>query len=371
MEIKKIKILFFIGSLNSGGKERRLLELMTYLNKADRYTLILVTKQSEVMFDNFFDLKVEWISLKSKKLNLGSFLEFFRIANKVSPDFIHTWGNKQTLIALPFKFLKKNSKLVNSQITSAPPSLSWGENLISQINFRFSDCILSNSYAGIEAYLPPTEKSKVIYNGLNLKRFENLPQKKEIREKYGILSKYAVIMVATYSKNKDYERFFLVGRALTKLRDDTTFLGIGFYENTDSYFQKALEISDGNPLLKPMPGTKEVEALVNACDIGCLFSNTEVHGEGISNAIIEYMALGKPVIANDAGGTKEIVRDQWNGYLIQKESPEQIAEKISFLLDSPLLMQTMGARSKEKILEDFTLDRMGKEFENVYQSLSK
>ena len=43
--------------------------------------------------------------------------------------------------------------------------------------------------------------------------------------------------------------------------------------------------------------------------------------EGISNSIMEYMALGKPVIATDGGGTKEIVDDGETGFLIGQSDP--------------------------------------------------
>ncbi|MCH6201427.1 glycosyltransferase [Aquiflexum sp. LQ15W] len=370
MKKEKIKILFFIGTLGSGGKERRLLELMTYLNQSENFSLYLVTKQTDVMFDNFFKLKVEWISLNSKKLSLGSFFEFSKIVRKINPDFIHTWGNKYTFISIPSKLFGKNIKLINSQITSAPPKLSWSERLISRLNFNFSDIILSNSFAGIDAYNPPKSKSAVIYNGLNFKRFIDLPDKKQIRDKFGISTEFVIVMVASYSQNKDYDRFFKVGQALQKLRNDTSFLGVGYCEDDEPFFKNAVALCHGFPNLIPIPGTSEVEALVNACDIGVLFSNTELHGEGISNAIIECMALGKPVIANDAGGTKEIVKDEWNGYLIQDESPDEIALKIHNLLGQPETLKKMGENSKERILQDFSLKKMGTEFENIYRTLS-
>ena len=369
MEQEKIKILFFIGTLSSGGKERRLLELMTYLNRSDKYDLFLVTKQSEVLFDNFYSLQVKWLPLSTSKLTIGSFSEFFRIVRKVSPDIIHTWGTKQTLIAILPKLFFKKIKLVNSQITSAPPKISITEKFYSKLNFIFSDKVLSNSFAGIEAYNPPESKTQVIYNGLNFERFESLPAKQEIKNKFGIETRFAVIMVASYSQNKDYERFFKVGKELLKIRQDTTFLGIGYYDESEPFFGAALEISSNFPNLKPLPGTFEVEALINACDIGVLFSNAMVHGEGISNAVIEYMALGKPVIANDAGGTREIIQDQWNGFLIKEESFSEIAEKIHSLLNEPELMKEMGSRSKEKIKRDFSLGTMGAKFEKLYQSL--
>lgn len=369
MHKSKIKILFFIGTLNSGGKERRLLELLTYLNRLECYQLYLVTKQSNVMFENFYSLNVQWIPLSTSRLTVGSFFEFYQIVREIGPDIIHTWGNKQTLISIFPRVFFKKIRLVNSQITSAPPKIPTAEKLISKLNFQVSDKILSNSFAGIESYRPPKSKSSVIYNGLNFRRFEGLPDKGVIRGQFGVETRFAVVMIATYSQNKDYVRFFKVGRALLNIRQDTTFLGVGYYVDDQEFYRQALEISRGFHQLKPLPGTYQVEALVNACDIGVLFSNAKVHGEGISNAVIEYMALGKPVIANDAGGTKEIVEDQWNGLLIQEESPEEIARKIDALLNQPELMEKMGKRSKERVRRDFSLDKMGFEFEKVYREL--
>lgn len=366
----KKKILFFIGSLNSGGKERRLLELLTFLSHKGQYDLVLVTKKSEILFENFFELNVKWISLNSNNFKLSSFWDFKKIIRKEKPQIIHTWGNKQTFISLFALLFLKKIKLVNSQITSAPPKIALGERLIANLNFMFSDVILSNSFAGIEAYNPPHHKSKVIYNGLNMERFINLPNTEAIKKKYGMEKKFTIVMVASYSINKDYKRFFEVGLALNKLRDDTVFIGVGYYGAKSKHlYQRIVELTNKSPNLKTVPGCSEVEALVNATDMGILFSNSKVHGEGISNALIEYMALGKPIIANDAGGTKEIIQNDYNGYLIRDESPEEIAQMINILLDNPQKMMDMGNRSRDRIEKEFSLKRMGEDFENVYKSL--
>jgi glycosyltransferase involved in cell wall biosynthesis len=260
--------------------------------------------------------------------------------------------------------------LINSQITDATPKISNSRELANRLNFLFSKAILSNSYAGIEVYNPPKNKTKVIYNGLNLMRFQNLLEPESIKKEFQIDKKFTVIMVASFSKNKDYKRFFEVGIALTKLRKDTIFIGIGFFSpNESQFFEQSVSLTNNYPNLRAIPGTTKVESLVNVCDIGILFSNTEVHGEGISNSVIEYMALGKPIIANDAGGTKEVVRNGENGYLIHSESPVQIAVLIDNLLNDPKQMKSMGENSKNRILNDFTLSRMGEEFESVYRSV--
>lgn len=365
--LMKTKILFFIGGLSSGGKERRLLELMTYLHQSGDYHMVLVTQREDLDFDIFNKLKVDWIVLSTGKLKVKSFGEFFNIVRKHRPHIIHTWGSKQTLVSLPSRVFLSGIKLVNSQITSAPPFIAFSERVISQANFIFSDIILSNSYAGIEAFNPPKRKAQVIYNGLNKNRFVQLPQKKAVRDAFSLNKPYTLIMVASFSANKDYQRFYQVGIALSQLRKDFNFVGVGYYDSKDdSYYQDALAITKAYPHLKLIPGSSEVEALINASDIGLLFSP---NGEGLSNAILEYMALGKPVIANDAGGTREIVRNGENGYLIREESPEQIAVLINRLLDNPEKMKEMGEKSRLRIEAYFSLDNMGRAFEKVYQSL--
>lgn len=363
----KIKILFFIGTLGSGGKERRLLELLTFLSNKGKYELVLVTKKSEVSYKNFFELNVKWISLKSKNLNLKSFGEFKTIVQNEKPQIIHTWGNKQTLVAVFSVLIYRNIKLVNSQITSAPPKIQFLEKLISRINFKFSHIVLANSFAGIKAFNPPLYKSKVIYNGLNFQRFINLPDKNSTMIKYGLERKFTAIMVASFSPNKDYLRFFKIGIELNKLRNDTTFLGVGYCQKgNEANYQECLALIKDYPNLKIIPGSQEIEALVSTCDLGLLFSP---NGEGLSNSILEYMTLGKPIIANDAGGTKEIIQNGFNGYLVQDEPPEEIAQMINNLLNNPQEMMEMGRRSEERIKREFSLERMGKEFETVYHSL--
>src|SRR5690606_6241339 len=89
--------------------------------------------------------------------------------------------------------------------------------------------------------------------------------------------------------------------------------------------------------------------------------------EGISNSIIEYMALSKPVVANDAGGTREVVVNNETGYLIQKESLEQIAKLINNMLEKAELRCKVGQCGQFMIQHQFALDRMGASFESIYK----
>jgi glycosyltransferase involved in cell wall biosynthesis len=365
--ITKTRILIFIGSLRSGGKERRLIELLTYFKKKTDFEFSVVLTKDEIHYQNFYTLGIPYQVIKKirKKKDPTVFYQFYRVCKQFRPHLIHTWGRMQSFYTLPAVAWQK-IPLVNSQITGAPVrKIKWSVfNLVDKLNFYFSRIVLSNSKAGIESFNPPVNKSRVIYNGINLNRFHNLPDVQQVKAKYRIHTPYAVLMVASFTPYKDYDLFFKVANRVTKLRDDITFIGAGGYEKSDAEYRRMQELSSQNPRILFQERINDVEALVNACTIGVLFS---VNGEGISNSIIEYMSLSKPVIASAAGGTKEIIRNNENGYLIINETEEEISDLIIGLINDREKYEAFGKLSKRIIEESFTLDRMGEAFEKVYE----
>jgi len=361
-----MKIIFFIGTLLTGGKERRLIELLKYIKQNTNYDILLVLRQKKINYTEFYNISISYRILSSSYMQKDLRLPFYflSICKKFKPDLIHTWGSMPTFVAI-LSSLILHIPLINNQITSAPSraSISFSEKIINRINFTFSDIIISNSYAGIKSFNPPLKKSRVIYNGIDLKRFENLPDKNLIKEKYKIKTPFAVVMVASFTKNKDYNRFIRIANIICGIRNDISFICVGGPGKDISYFYEAKKEAENNPLIIFTGNISEVEALVNACDIGVLFSP---YGEGISNAILEYMALSKPVIAYDSGGTKEVIKNGENGFLIKEEDDEQISKIIIELIDNYKLRKKLGENGRKKIEEYFNIQKMGKEYMNIY-----
>ncbi|PTX14987.1 glycosyltransferase involved in cell wall biosynthesis [Pontibacter mucosus] len=360
----RIRVLFFIGNLQTGGKERRLLELLTYLKRQDKYEMLLIMTKEDIFYPEFHHLGIPYKVIGQPRYTV--FSSFLKECQQFKPHVIHTWGRMQTLYSLPAA-LWQRIPIINNQITSAPPYFnlwSW-EGLVDKLNFCFSDFILSNSAAGIESFRPPLHKSQVIYNGVSMSRFENLPDALLVKQKYNITTPYTVVMSASFSPNKDYGLFYRIADHITRQRDDITFIGVG-QSHDDLNFSRYQEMIKNKPLIK-LPGRiDDVEALVNASDIGVLFSP---NGEGISNSIIEYMALSKPVIANDTGGNKELVRHNENGYLVKDLPHTDIAQIIMDLIDNPAKRKKLGARSREIIVDNFSISKMGESFERIYSEV--
>jgi glycosyltransferase involved in cell wall biosynthesis len=366
------RILFFIGSFKGGGKERRLVELLSYLTRKDNYEIMVVVTDPDVDFPAFHNLRVLYkiIPKKWKKGDLTIFFKFYKLCRQFKPHLIHTWGRIQSFYALP-AVIGQRIPLLNGQITSAPPNAArWSFNkIIDRINFKFSTVILSNSRAGIDAYKPSLRKIKIIYNGISLNRFENLPTPDQVRSKYGITTPFAVVMVATFSTNKDYKTFFSIAEKITTVRDDITFIAVGDSCRFKNVFKPFRGLVDRNPKIVLTGRITDVEAVVNSCTVGVLFSNIEKHGEGISNSIIEYMSLARPVMANDAGGTREIVHHNINGYLVTHQTENEIAALITELIDNPEKCNAFGKAGRKIIEEDFLIEKMGKAFEQTYEDV--
>jgi glycosyltransferase involved in cell wall biosynthesis len=363
----RIKIIFFIGSLRAGGKERRLVELLSYLSSRGLYELLVIMTSHHIHYEKFHELNIRYhvIPKMWNRNDVSVFYKFYRIVQQYQPDIIHSWGKMQTLYCIP-TVIKTKLPLINSQITGAPPSINKIslDYLIDRVNFKYSKTVLSNSKAGIEAFRPPLHKSRVIHNGVNLERFEGLPDVAAVKEKYNILTPYTVVMVASVSPNKNYRLFFDIAQVITKIRSDISFIGVGWYIEDDPDYQDIKELTCNNGRLLFPGNINDVEALVNACDIGVLFSP---NGEGISNAIIEYMSLGKPVIASRIGGNTELIQHNENGYLVKESSADEIAELVIELIDNKDKRDEFGKKSKEIILHSFSLERMGEKFEATYR----
>ncbi len=95
------------------------------------------------------------------------------------------------------------------------------------------------------------------------------------------------------------------------------------------------------------------------------------HQEGFSNAILEAMAAGLPVVACDVGGNPEAVVDGKTGRLVPSRNPAAFASALAELLADPEKRKAMGEAGRIRATERFSLDKMVEEMESLYESLAQ
>jgi len=355
-----MKILFFIDSLYSGGKERRLVELLIGLKIYKNIKCELVLTRSYIHYKEVYELNIpiHIVERKGFKKDPRLFIEFYKISRSFKPDLIHVWGNMAAIYAIPTKVLQ-NIPMINNQIGDAPFKMRNGI-LSNKLTFPFSNLLIANSEAGLRAYKPSPNKSLVIYNGFNLKRLDNLENKEIVKENFGISADLIIAMVASFSKLKDYTTYIRAALLVLEKNRNINFLCVGA-GNMKNYEVLVPQEFKRNIIF--IDAQNDILSLMNICDIGVLSTFTE----GISNAIMEFMALGKPVVATDGGGTNELVLDNKTGYLVKRKSEVDMSQKINLLISNRLLRLKFGEKGRERIKSEFGIDSMVNDFVEEYK----
>ena len=361
-----MRILFLTDTLGFGGKERRLLELIKYLKQNTDYTLALVLTEKTIYYDYVYELGIPIITIERKftKYDPLPIVKFNKYCGSFKPDIIHSWGIMTTFFAIPAKLIRRipliSSMIADVQGNHGTFSL---KSILFNIDAFFSNIILSNSKAGIIAYKVNTTKAQVIWNGVHLERFQQKFVTNNVRLELGIKTDFVVVMVASFWIFKDYDLFIDIAKEIRKIRDDVTFIAVGDGNNLARIQQRIDNEKVDNVTLTGRQ--KDVERIIAASDIGILCT----YSEGISNSIIEYMALGKPVISTDLkGGSKEIIIEGETGYCTER-STDKIVPLINLLLDNSALRASMGTKGKDRITSHFSISKMGKNFEEVYKNV--
>lgn len=360
-----------IDNLIRGGRERRMLSLLQGLRKHQDIQVEIVILSRKIEYPEIFDLgwPIHILERKPAK-DPRVFIRFFKICRKFRPQIVHSWGIMSSIYSIPsIKLLK--IKFINGNIYDAPSGLSmWDSRFFrAKLTFPFSDVVLANSAAGLKAYKAPQHRGRFIHNGMDVERGADLKDRQSIYNKYKIDSKYLIGMIGAFHERKDYRTFLEAGQMVLEKCPEVSLIAVGDGPNlsacrklVDAHFKNRVHF---------LGQVEDVESLINVLDVGVLSTNAHVHGEGISNAIMEYMFFAKPVVATDGGGTPEIVLDGVTGFLVPSHSSKDLADKITYLLHNPKVALEMGKRGKMRVEEKFSLALMVDRYLNLYQEVFK
>lgn len=358
--------------MTAGGKERRLTELMKALSKNSDINFELVVMSDEIHYKEIFDLgiKIHYLVRGTKK-DITVFRKFYQVCKTFRPGIVHCWDSMTAVYAVPACRLLK-IKLVNGMVVDTPVTRNFTNKhwLRARLIFPFADIIIGNSKAGLKAYGASEKNSRCIYNGMDLQRFKNLGDTSGLRKKLlgpGEATFFVVGMVAAFEERKDYDTLVKAAVKMLNKHDHLRFMLVG--DGTDLETIKALVPENMQNKILFLGKRSDVEMLVNCFDVGVLLTNTAVHGEGISNSIIEYMALQKPVLATRGGGTNEVVIDGYNGYLLDTGRGEQLIEKLEKLMGNAGLRETMGKNGLQMVHENFDIREMTSQYVDAYHKL--
>jgi glycosyltransferase involved in cell wall biosynthesis len=245
----------------------------------------------------------------------------------------------------------------------------WMKHALNLAN-RFTTAIFANSEAVRRDVLAHErvrpERIVVIPNGVVLEQFGR-ERPEVLRHELGLERAGVVLVtVANLHAVKGHEELL---QAVARLRDRHPDLHL-LLPGRDRGMLPRLRAIIGELALDG-----QVSVLGERNDIPRLLAAADIfvhpsREEGFSNAILEGMSAGKPVVATAVGGNPEAVRDGVDGLLVPPRDPDALAAAIDRLASDRALRERMGESGRQRIATEFSMARMIERFAAWYESLS-
>jgi len=213
--------------------------------------------------------------------------------------------------------------------------------------------------------LPPG-KIEVIYNGLDLSEYQQTLKNESLREELGVVNGVPLVgLIANFNfEIKGHIYFLGSAKKILEKVPNAKFVLVGDGALRLRYEEVARELNIKKDVYFLGKRT-DVPAIISSLDVSVLSSTNE----GFSNVIMESMAAGKPVVATNVGGSKEMIKDGITGYLVPPADSNAMANAIMDLLKSPEKAVAMGGMGRKVVQEKFTVETMVKKYEELYFSL--
>jgi glycosyltransferase involved in cell wall biosynthesis len=208
---------------------------------------------------------------------------------------------------------------------------------------------------------PPTE---TLFHGIDQEAVSRWATRDGVREELGIPASAPVVgTVANLKVHKRLDRMLVAAAHVRRHVPDVRFVIVGTGPLEAELRDRAARSGlDGTVMFT---GAREdAQRIASGFDVFALSSEYE----GLSIALIEAMALGKPAVVTDVGGLAEVVTDGVEGFRVPYDDPHALAETIELLLADQSLRVAMGERGVARA-RDFDIRHAVARMEAVYEEL--
>jgi glycosyltransferase involved in cell wall biosynthesis len=287
---------------------------------------------------------------------LGRFLRREQI------DVLQVYFPDSTYLGVLVGWLARVPHLVRTRNNLGYSLGSWDRRLGRLCNravcYTIANCeVCRQSLLADEA--PAPESVLVLENGVDLSRFRDVPP---VTERIG---PPCVGMVGNLRPVKDPGLLLQAAARVCAGHPEVSFQIAGEGELRSSLEAERATLGlDGRFLL---PGNLEdIPRFLSGLDVAVLCSRSE----GMSNAILEYMAAGRPIVATGVGANSELIEDGKTGLLVPTGDVDRLASAIGLLLQDRSFAARLGAAARRRAATHYSREAMVRRFEDFYVQLA-
>jgi len=377
----KIRIAFIITKLELGGAQRQLLGIIEGINK-DKFSVFLYTAGNGMLIKDA--LKVKGLALRRSPFlerpisllkDFFVFLDicFFLKNNRI--DILHSHSSKAGILGRLAAFCCGTKSVLhtvhgwsfNSRQSFLRRSLFiFLEKLAADFTDIFVVLSDPDREKGLTHKIGRGENYRVIRPSVDFLSF-SLPSRPGIREEFLVDS--STVLVATVSclkPQKCPEDFVKVAHLAFRSGLKAKFVLVGDGRLRPRVEKLISRLGLDNFVL--MLGWRtDIPKILSGIDIFLLTSLWE----GLPVSVLEAMAAGKPVIATDTGGVRDVIVDGVNGYLVSPHGVNLMHNRLSALIKDPILRNSLGEAAGRSLNSDFSLNSALQKHEAIYEDLFK
>jgi L-malate glycosyltransferase len=374
----KPKVFELVGSFASGGSERQALKLSRLLAEEASFEIVVgcLDRSGPLLSEN------KWLTEKEiPEFKLSSFYDSsfigqvykcagFLRANHIS--VVHTHDFYTNIFGMISSvFARVPVRIASKRETFSKTKL---QTQVERRVFGLAHSIVCNSEA-VKNFLIetgiPKEKAQVIYNGVDLVPFisingDNADDHLGFELPFAQSTKLVTIVANVRSDVKNHSMFLKAAEIVADTVESVGFVVAGEGELLETLRKEAFGLGIGH-LVDFMGPCSDIPTLLSASDV-CILSS---RSEGFSNAILEYMAAGKPVVATRVGGASEAVIEGETGFLVDSDDHVEMASQIIALLSDQEMTDRFGSRGREIVEERFSESIQLRQTVDLYNRLLK
>ncbi len=364
----KNRVVHLIVTLDSGGCENMLARTLPVMPSGLEHIVVTLQGPGELA-GKFRDRGVKVISLNLQSLyNLKSLLGLVREIRELRPSIVITYLFHADFVGRLFLQRRLKVPVVPFLRTTYNFSRYWPARLFEKLTKQWVRHYLANSIAVKDYYVQQigvsTDKITVIPNGLELAVFDQADRNKVVAELNLPIRRFVISCVANLSLNKGQQYLLKAFDRIHRSYPEVWLLIVGTGEQANE-LQKQAKICSGSNQIVFMGRRHDVTDILVASDAFAL----PTLFEGMSNALLEAMAAGLPIVTTDIPENRAIITDQQTGLLCEVADATDLQKELQLLLDEPKLCRKLGDNARRFIEYNFQLPVIAKRWNETIRIL--
>ena len=374
----KTKVAHIITMLELGGAQQNTIYTIEHLEKT-KYEPILISGAGGILDQEvknnpqircfFIPHLVRAISPLRDTL---AFISLYRLLKSEKVDLVHTHSSKAGILGRWAAHFAKVPKIMHTyhgfgfndyQKWWVRRLLIWLERITARVTDKLVAVSNENIKKGLKNGIGEEVQYAMVHSGIETKVFSEVSGDiDEKRKEIGIDKNEPVIgMIACFKPQKAPLNFIRLAERVCSVYPQAKFVLVGDGELRPKIEKLIAKLNLKNRVV--LTGwRRDIPRIIHIFDVLVLTSLWE----GLPRVFLEAWASGKPVVATDVDGARESIIDGKNGFLVEPDDLNRMAERVVWLIKNRDSAQKMGQEGRNTLYPSFDIDCMVKDIEKLY-----